>query len=130
MKISKEDALMWFSFFASLPPIPRPDQPPKGAGAQITHEMQSAFLLAHTQEDLRACYLSCLDTAERAGLHSVAFCCISTGVFSFPRGEAAEIAVGTVLKWKMRHAESGLKIVFNTFLDADTEIYRNILKMM
>lgn len=80
--------------------------------------------------DLRACYLSCLDTAERAGLHSVAFCCISTGVFSFPRGEAAEIAVGTVLKWKMRHAESGLKIVFNTFLDADTEIYRNILKMM
>ena len=46
------------AFFASLPPIPRPDQPPKGAGAQITHEMQSAFLLAHTQEDLRACYLA------------------------------------------------------------------------
>lgn len=46
------------AFFASLPPVPRPDQPPKGAGAQITHEMQSAFLLAHTQEDLRACYLA------------------------------------------------------------------------
>ena len=80
--------------------------------------------------DLRSSYLSCLRTASLAGLKTVAFCCIATGVFSFPREEAAEIAVGTVLKWKMRHPESGLKIIFNTFLPQDTEIYRSILAMV
>ena len=79
---------------------------------------------------LRSCYYSCLDVAERAGLGAVAFCCISTGVFNFPRAEAAEIAVGAVLKWKMRHKESGLRVVFNTFLEEDTAIYRNILSMV
>ena len=86
-----------------------------------------------TDEDragLRGCYLSCLDVAERAGLESVAFCCIATGVFSFPREEAAEIAVGSCVKWKLRHPESSLKVIFNTFLPQDTAIYRNILSMM
>lgn len=86
-----------------------------------------------TEEDrtaLRACYLSCLDMAERAGMQSVAFCCIATGVFSFPRAEAAEIAVGAVLKWKMRRPDSAMKIIFNTYLDEDANIYRNILAMV
>ena len=79
---------------------------------------------------LRSCYLACLDVAAAAGLRSVAFCCISTGVFNFPRAEAAEIAVGAVVRWKMRHAESDIKVVFNTFLPEDTRIYRNILSMV
>lgn len=78
---------------------------------------------------LRSCYISCLNTAQDEGLSSVAFCCISTGVFNFPREEAAEIAVGAVLNWKMRNPESRLKVIFNTFLEADTQIYRNILSL-
>ncbi|MDE5547592.1 MAG: protein-ADP-ribose hydrolase [Clostridia bacterium] len=77
---------------------------------------------------LRSCYTSCLDLAEEAGLHSIAFCCISTGVFNYPQEEAAEIAIGTALDWKLRHPESEMKIVFNTFLPRDTQIYQNILK--
>ncbi len=79
---------------------------------------------------LRGCYLSCLNLAEEAGLDSVAFCCISTGVFNFPREEAAEIAVGAVVNWRLRHRESKLKIVFNTYLPEDTEVYRNILGLV
>ena len=79
---------------------------------------------------LRACYHSCLDTALEAGISSVAFCCISTGVFSFPREEAAAIAVGAVLQWKMRHRDAALRVLFNTFLDEDTAIYRSILNMV
>lgn len=79
---------------------------------------------------LRACYTSCLDLAEELRLETVAFCCLSTGVFNFPQEEAAEIATGTVLKWKLQHSESKLKVIFNTFLARDAEIYRNILKMM
>lgn len=83
-----------------------------------------------TEEDramLRSCYTSCLEAAQELEMRSLAFCCISTGVFSFPQEEAAEIAAGAVMRWKMRHPESRLRIIFNTFLDRDTEIYQNIL---
>lgn len=45
---------------------------------------------------LKSSYQSCLSLAKERGLHSTAFCCISTGVFNFPADEAAEIAVGSV----------------------------------
>ncbi|MDN9002399.1 macro domain-containing protein, partial [Staphylococcus aureus] len=48
------------------------------------------------QDLLAKCYLSCLKLADQHSLYHVAFCCISTGVFAFPKDEAAEIAVRTV----------------------------------
>ena len=49
---------------------------------------------------LKSCYLSCLKLAEENGVDSIAFCCISTGVFGFPQREAAEIAISTVKRHK------------------------------
>lgn len=80
--------------------------------------------------ELRSCYISCLNLAEELGLRSLAFCCISTGVFNFPRAEAAEIAAGAVVNWKLQHPQSKLKVIFNTFLEEDTHIYQNILKLI
>ncbi len=77
-------------------------------------------------ELLASCYRSCLDAADGQCCESVAFCCISTGVFAFPQWEAAEIAVGTVKRWK-QEKNSGIKVVFNVFKDEDREIYRNLL---
>ena len=59
-------------------------------------------------------------------MESIAFCCISTGVFHFPNQRAAEIAVETVRKFK---AESGskMKVIFNVFKDLDFEIYGRLL---
>ena len=81
-----------------------------------------------TQRDcelLTSCYRSCLRLAEEHGLSSVAFCCISTGVFHFPRREAAEIAVRTVreyLPW------SGLeKVVFCVHGEENRRIYESLL---
>ncbi len=76
---------------------------------------------------LASCYESCLDCALEAGCGSIALCCISTGVFGFPRREAAEIAVRAVTEWKERHKTS-MKIIFNVFLDEDMQIYSGILK--
>ena len=45
---------------------------------------------------LASCYCACLTKAAEAELESIAFCCISTGVFCFPNEDAAEIAVQTV----------------------------------
>ena len=76
------------------------------------------------EEQLAQCYRSCLDLAEQNGLESIAFCCISTGVFHFPNELAARIAIETVKSYP-RHA---LKtIVFNVFLDKDRDIYRQLL---
>ena len=82
-----------------------------------------------TEEDerlLRSCYRSCLELAEQNGIESIAFCCISTGVFHFPNERAGEIAVETVRKYK---AEKGseMKVVFNVFKDTDREIYERLL---
>lgn len=46
-----------------------------------------------TQTDcelLSSCYKACLDLAQSNGVSSIAFCCISTGVFRFPQEKAAE----------------------------------------
>ena len=77
-------------------------------------------------ELLKNCYLSCLKLAEENGVDSIAFCCISTGVFGFPQREAARIAVDTVKEYK---AETGIdiKVIFNVFKNVDVSIYRELL---
>ena len=78
------------------------------------------------EELLASCYRSCLTLAEQNGLKSVAFCCISTGVFSFPNRRAAEIAVETVRAYRER-TNSGIEVIFNVYKDIDCEIYRELL---
>jgi len=74
---------------------------------------------------LESCYRSCLTLAKQNGIASIAFCCISTGVFRFQNERAAEIAVRTVKEYK-KETESGMKAIFNVFKDADLKIYRQI----
>lgn len=78
------------------------------------------------RELLASCYRSCLKLAEENRLKSVAFCCISTGVFRFPQERAAEIAVGTV-KECLAEESSVRRVIFNVFKDSDLEIYRKLL---
>lgn len=79
------------------------------------------------EELLASCYQSCLAVANERRLQSIAFCCISTGVFHFPNELAAEIAVETVQKFRSEHM-TDMKIIFNVFKDSDYEIYRKILE--
>ena len=82
-----------------------------------------------TAEDerlLASCYRSCLELAEQSSVESIAFCCISTGVFHFPNERAAEIAVETVEQYK-KETGSRIKVIFNVFKDTDRKIYERIL---
>ena len=84
--------------------------------------------LRQQEVQLASCYRSCLEPADKNGLESIAFCCISTGEFRFPNDLACEIAVQTVREYLASHPETNLKtIVFNTFKDIDHELYRNAL---
>lgn len=73
---------------------------------------------------LESCYKACLETAVRNNVQSIAFCCISTGVFGFPQREAAEIAVKTVRRFRENHS---IEVIFNVFRQDDYDIYSVLL---
>lgn len=78
------------------------------------------------EELLASCYKNCLRIADENGVKSIAFCCISTGVFMFPNKRAAEITVDTVRKYK-KNNNSEIKVIFNVFKDEDLRIYEGLL---
>lgn len=78
------------------------------------------------ESELADCYRSCLALADKNGLQSIAFCCISTGEFHFPHERAAQIAIQTVKEYK-RQTQSAIKVIFNVFKDYDYEIYARLL---
>ncbi len=84
-------------------------------------------LTEELENDLADCYRNSLDLCEKNGLHSVAFCCISTGVFRFPGKRAAEIAVKTVGSWLEQHPDAIDRIIFNVFNDRDRNYYETEL---
>lgn len=75
-------------------------------------------------ELLKSCYQSCLELAVLNGIKSIAFCCISTGVFGFPQDKAAEIAVQTVREFLNSH---DIEVMFNVFTEKDYKIYSGLL---
>ncbi len=85
-------------------------------------------LTLELEKNLEDCYINTLDMCLENGLKSVAFCCISTGVFHFPNKRAAEIAVNTVGKWSLKHPNSMDRIVFNVFKDEDKKYYEELLR--
>lgn len=74
---------------------------------------------------LKSCYNSCLELAVQNGIKSIAFCCISTGVFGFPQEKAAEIAVNTIKEFCKTN---DIEVIFNVFTEKDYEIYNELLK--
>ncbi len=74
------------------------------------------------QTDLKNCYLFCLDKAAEMKLKSIAFCCISTGVYGYPKDKACSLAVQTVKEWQAQ-THSNIKIIFNVFTDEDRRLY-------
>jgi O-acetyl-ADP-ribose deacetylase (regulator of RNase III) len=79
------------------------------------------------REQLSNCYFNSLDLAEKHGLRTVAFPNISTGVYGFPKREAAEIAVATTQRFIADHLNAFDEIIFVCF---DEENYRLYQKSM
>ena len=76
---------------------------------------------------LVSCYESCLRIADENDVNSIAFCCISTGVFMFPNKRAAELAVQTVKQYKEK-TKSKIKVIFNVFKEEDERLYKQLLE--
>ncbi len=72
-------------------------------------------------ELLAACYRASLELATAHDIQSIAFPCISTGVYGYPANEAARIAVATVVSWLRRH-DTPRGVVFCCFSAVDREL--------
>lgn len=79
---------------------------------------------ANEPELLARCYRGSLALAEQQGLKSVAFPAISTGVYGYPKRQAAEIAVREV----QAHADTLDRVVFCCFDKATADLYRALLE--
>ena len=96
---------------------------PQGADFNLQGGLTPAL-----EDDLAACYRNTLDMCMENVLQSVAFCCISTGVFHFPGKRAAEIAVKTVTDWLTAHPGAMDRVIFNVFRDEDRVYYEQLLQ--
>ena len=79
-------------------------------------------------ELLASCYRRSLALAVEKGAKSIAFPCISTGVYGYPAEKAAEIAVSAVRE-ALKDLPEPPEVVFCCFSQKSAEIYENILKI-
>ncbi|XP_061914463.1 ADP-ribose glycohydrolase MACROD2 isoform X1 [Entelurus aequoreus] len=74
--------------------------------------------------DLTSCYQNSLRLVKEYGLSTVAFPCISTGIYGFPNDPAADIALNTVKRWIEENPNSITRVIFCVFLETDFTIYK------
>ncbi|KXX67102.1 O-acetyl-ADP-ribose deacetylase [Flammeovirga sp. SJP92] len=76
-------------------------------------------------EKLKSCYITALQIAEENNITTIAFPNISTGIYRFPKGRAASIAIDTVKQWKGEKVE---KLFFVCFDDENLKLYQDIIQ--
>ncbi|XP_008549608.1 macro domain-containing protein CT2219 isoform X2 [Microplitis demolitor] len=79
-------------------------------------------------EKLKECYLNSLNVAKQNDVKTIAFPCISTGVYGYPQRPAAIIAITTVKQFLQENFNDIEKVIFCLFLDTDKEIYEELLQ--
>uniref|UniRef100_UPI003216A323 O-acetyl-ADP-ribose deacetylase n=1 Tax=uncultured Draconibacterium sp. TaxID=1573823 RepID=UPI003216A323 len=77
-------------------------------------------------EKLASCYKRSLEIALAHNIETIAFPNISTGVYGYPKQEAAEIAIRTVVEFLKTSTEIK-KVLFCVFDDENYSIYKSIL---
>lgn len=81
------------------------------------------------EELLRRCYRGSLELMAESNLESIAFPCVSTGVFGYPNEAAAHVAIKTVKEWLMTspYATYTRRVIFCCFETRDYDIYKQLL---
>ena len=75
-------------------------------------------------QQLESCYLTCLRLAAERNFESISFPSISTGVYGYPIGDAARIAVKTVANWFNKESDSLKVVKLVQFSESDHQVYR------
>ena len=76
---------------------------------------------------LYECYVNSLELAAENHLYSIAFPGISTGVYGYPKDEAAKVALTAIRKWFEQHKDYGMKVIIVCFSQEDYGVYQDIV---
>ncbi|XP_061546702.1 ADP-ribose glycohydrolase MACROD2 isoform X4 [Phycodurus eques] len=80
--------------------------------------------------DLTSCYQNSLGLVKEYGLSTVAFPCISTGIYGFPNEPAGDIALNTVKSWIEENPNTITRVIFCVFLETDFTIYKKKMSII
>ncbi|XP_057704753.1 ADP-ribose glycohydrolase MACROD2 isoform X2 [Corythoichthys intestinalis] len=80
--------------------------------------------------DLTSCYQNSLRLVKEYGLSTVAFPCISTGIYGFPNEPASDIALNTVKSWIEENPNTITRVIFCVFLETDFTIYKKKMSII
>lgn len=79
------------------------------------------------EENLSSCYKNSLEYAIKNNFKSIAFPCISTGIFRYPKSQAKVVAYNTV-KDVLKEYDTNIKVVFNVFSEEDYDEYKDLFR--
>jgi len=74
-------------------------------------------------DSLKSCYENCLSLMAENGLRTIAFPCISTGVYGYPNTKACAVALKTVHEFLKKNPDQVDRVIFCLFLEKDISIY-------
>lgn len=91
----------------------------------IIHTVSPVFGLENGKEEelLKNCYINSFKLAKENGIKSIAFPCIGTGYYGFPKDKAAIIATSIAKKY----INDFERIIFACFSELDYKIYQAII---
>ena len=90
-------------------------------------KVENKNMLKHYENILICCYENCLQNVLDYKIKSIAFCCISTGIYKYDNRDAAHVALKTVRLWLEKNHSSIDQIIFCTYLNTDFMIYEEIM---
>ncbi|KAJ3043204.1 O-acetyl-ADP-ribose deacetylase macrod1 [Rhizophlyctis rosea] len=88
------------------------------------HIIHTVGPIGEDPQRLASCYRRSLDVLVENNLRTIAFCCISTGIYGYPNDAAAKVAIGTVRKWMELNPEKIDRVIFCIFLPIDDSLYK------
>ena len=101
----------------------------EGYNLKAKYVIHTVGPIGEDQEKLESCYYNSLELAKQRNLKSIAFPCISTGIYGYPNENAAKVALKTVRKWLEENTDCLTDIVFCLFLPIDVNIYERLIML-
>ncbi|KAJ1940678.1 O-acetyl-ADP-ribose deacetylase macrod2 [Linderina macrospora] len=100
----------------------------KGYRLPAEYVIQAVGPVGENAELLRSAYWESLEVAKKAGVRTIAFPCISTGVFGYPPEKACGVCVRAVEEWVKENPGMMERVVFCVFNDVSEQIYAREMK--
>lgn len=94
----------------------------------VIHTPGPVYSIHRNPEQLLAgCYRNALELARQYDIHEISFPAISTGVYGYPKDEAAQVAMAAVTGWLQANPDYVILVRFVCFGSRDYEVYERIL---